>query len=211
MRATFRPLRMETWDGEPTPDWERRSRNTFSASWLDTLDLLGRELEHLGAERFVIEADFAESDIRLDGMPRSGAKAPKFPGIRVAFDSKHGPLVYQADNCLYWQHNVRSIALGLQALRAVDRYGITHRAEQYTGFKALPSGGSNGGITAEEAKALLVNRSGMREWPTNPDAVRKLVRLARARAHPDVFDGDHAPWNEVEGAITHLRKERVIA
>jgi hypothetical protein len=204
MRATFRPLRKELWQGEFTKPYLRRSRWTFKAGWSDTLGLLDRELSQLGAKELVIEADFRESDIRLDGMPRANARQPEFPGVRIAFESKHGPLVYQTDTCTYWQHNVRSIALGLEALRAVDRYGITSRAEQYTGFKAIDSGP---GITTEDAQGLLVAWAGREDerWPLVPDDQKKLVRQARANAHPDRHGGDHTHWNFVEGAIRFLR------
>lgn len=47
--ATFRPLGQ--W---PRPDTQRRrGRHTFRASWADTLELLDRELEHLGAENVI--------------------------------------------------------------------------------------------------------------------------------------------------------------
>jgi hypothetical protein len=213
MRATFRPLRKELWQGEFTPARERRSRYTFKAPWSDTLSLLNTELIKLGAHEVVIEADFRESDIRLDGLPRANARVPEFPGVRVAFESKHGPLVYQTDTCASWQHNVRSIALGLEALRAVDRYGITSRAEQYTGFKAIGSGPDTTGITAEDARALLVAWAGREDerWPLMPDDQKKLVRQARSNAHPDRHGGDHTHWNLVEGAIRFLRATGALA
>ena len=153
MKATFRPL---TWTGPSTPAAQRRSRWTFKASWSDTLTLLDGELAHLGAHEVVIEADFREKDIRLDGMPRASAPQPEHPGVRIAFESKHGPLVYAADSCTDWQHNVRSIALGLEALRAVDRYGITRRAEQYAGWRQIEAKGTEPEMTAELARDLLL-------------------------------------------------------
>ncbi|MDQ2624973.1 MAG: hypothetical protein M3Y20_07420 [Actinomycetota bacterium] len=140
MRYTTRPL--SGWDGPRTPAGQRRSRWTFKASWSDTLDLLERELRHLDACDVVLEADFREQDLRLDGMPRASARQPEDPAVKISFTSKHGPLVYASDSCAFWQHNVRSIALGLEALRAVDRYGITRRAEQYSGWRQLGSGSS---------------------------------------------------------------------
>jgi hypothetical protein len=154
VKATFRPLR---WTEPSTPPENRRSRYQFKAGWQNTLTLLERELGYLDATDFVIEADFTESDIRLDGMPRSGARTPNHPGVRVAFESKFGPLVYSTDSCEFWQHNVRSIALGLEALRAVDRYGVTKRGEQYTGWKAIGAGtiAMSGTISKVDAVAFL--------------------------------------------------------
>lgn len=138
MRYTTRPL--SGWDGPRTPADRRRSRYQFRAGWQSTLDLLERELSHLKARDVVLEADFREQDLRLDGMPRSNARQPLDPAVRIAFDSKHGPLLYQCDSYDGWQENVRAIALGLEALRAVDRYGITRRAEQYTGWRQIGAG-----------------------------------------------------------------------
>jgi hypothetical protein len=98
-------------------------------------------------------------------MLRSNAKVG-FPGVRVAFESKHGPLTYATDKYdqVYysdtpgWQANIRAIALGLEALRAVDRHGITRRGEQYTGWKALPAG--DGTPTTLEQARELVNAFG---------------------------------------------------
>jgi hypothetical protein len=118
----------------------RRSRYVMRAGWQNTLDLLARELDYLDARHIVIQADFSESDLRVDGMPRSNARAPYHPGVRIAFKSKHGPLTYATDAYEFWQHNVRAIGLGLEALRAVDRYGVTRRGEQYTGWKQLGAG-----------------------------------------------------------------------
>ena len=58
----------------------------------------------------------------------------------VAFESKHGPLKYATDVFDHWHANLRAIALGLEALRKVERYGITQRGEQYTGFRTWNSG-----------------------------------------------------------------------
>jgi hypothetical protein len=34
-----------------------------------------------------------------------------------------------------WQDNLRAVALGLEALRRVERYGIAQRGEQYAGWR----------------------------------------------------------------------------
>jgi hypothetical protein len=143
---TFRPL---IWNVASTPEENRRSRWTFKATWQQTLDLLENEIwllqktkkdeEPVRVGAFLF-ADFQPHDIVKDGsMPRANAKQPPFPGVRVQFESRHGQLTYETDVCEFWQHNVRSIALGLKALRAVDLYGLHGAAEgrQYQGYLAL--------------------------------------------------------------------------
>jgi hypothetical protein len=164
MHVTFRPL-----PGWPYPETvERRSRHVFKAPWSNTMSLLQRELTMLGADSIVLGAGFREQDIRLDGLPRSGAREPLHPGIELSFDSPHGRLVYATDAVDHWQANVRSIALGLEALRAVDRYGITRRGEQYAGWRQLPAGDDS---LVKRGQALIAEHGGITEAlkVTHPD------------------------------------------
>lgn len=210
----MRPL--AGWNGPRTPAHERRSRGTFKASWSDTLALLERELRHLDARDVVLEADFREQDLRLDGLPRANARQPEDPAVKISFDSKHGPLVYAADSCAYWQHNVRSIALGLEALRAVDRYGITRRAEQYTGWRQIGSGPSivtEAPMGRESAAVALVSMAFRDGAPAAPRVEQLLTdrldldltaRRALRHAHPDT-GGSAEVFDEVQRAIAVLK------
>lgn len=197
MKYVFRPL---VWTGARTPGAVRRSRWTFKASWSDTLDLLARELEMLGARDIVIEADFEEKDLRLDGMPRANARQPLFPGVRIAFESKYGPLVYATDTHAFWQHNVRAIALGLQSLRAVDRYGVTKRGEQYTGWKELSSAPAPTQDKAWQTLSELARITPGDDIPSD----ERIIRLARRYAHPD-HGGTSESWQRFDTAYKVVR------
>ncbi|MCU1677693.1 MAG: hypothetical protein JWM93_2451 [Frankiales bacterium] len=205
----FRPL--GAWTEGNTKN--RRGAHTFKASWLSTLDLLERELGYLDAKHIVLQADFTESDLRNDGMPRANARQPQHPGVRVAFDSKHGPLTYATDayERVYgfglqgWQANVRAIALGLEALRAVDRYGVTKRGEQYTGWAALPPATAMGpGMSVAAAWDHLVAMAGLTPSEAADRKRTHVHRLARAAAHPDRNGGDREDWDLVEQAARAL-------
>jgi hypothetical protein len=141
MDFTFRAL--PVW---PYPEtYPRRSRWTFRNGWSDTLDLLQYEIDRLDGHSPVIGAGFRPGDLRMDGLPRANARDPSHPGIEISFDSMYGRLTYSTDVCERWEHNVRSIALGLEALRAVDRFGISKRGQQYAGFAQLTAGGPDPG------------------------------------------------------------------
>lgn len=171
-RYEIRPL--GTWTDPVTTS--RASSARFRATWAATLDLLQRETELLGAGLVVMQIDVTEGDLRRDGMLRAQAKVG-FPGVRVAFDSRYGPLTYATDayDRLYggdmpgWQANVRALALALEALRAVDRYGVTKRGEQYRGWLAIEAAGSK--TTEQEARDLIASYGGAREAAkaTHPD------------------------------------------
>ena len=171
---TFRPL--PVWPHPSTPEWERRGRLTFKASWGNTLGLLEGELRRLDARGVIIAAGFTESEIRLDGMIRANARQPIHPGVEISFDSGGKRYVYATDVCDLWQHNVRSIALGLEALRAVDRYGITRRKEQYAGFAQITGGGPDaqrGRVLVEQAGGLVAALK--RHHPDHGGSARDFV------------------------------------
>lgn len=198
MDFRFRPL--DGWPDARTPADQRRSRWTFKAGWADTLHKLDYELAHLGAKEAVIEADFTDSDIRLDGLPRANARNPQFPGVRISFDSKHGPLQYATDSYEYWQHNIRAIALGLEALRAVDRYGITAHAEQYRGWIAI-EGPAGDGDLRHPTSVLAWLRSERVSGIAGAGGLtlKQLLRQVARNLHPDV-GGDPAMWAKFDQA-----------
>jgi hypothetical protein len=193
-RFEIRPL--GRWDREKTG--ERRSSAQFKAKWPDTIALLKSETEYLGAQVVACQIDVTEGEVRRDGMLRVGAKVG-FPGVKISFESVHGPLTYATDvydkiwphSMPGWQANVRAIALGLQALRAVDRYGITKSGEQYCGWTALSDKpASKDDLTLDDARrvfadalntsvALLAEEFGQR------DSITRMYRIAAKKYHPD--------------------------
>lgn len=192
-RSTF------TGDHKPIP---------FKATWSDTLTLLRYELAELEADRVVLEVDVLDGDIRRDGMLSARAKVAS-PGVRLAFDSRHGPLTYATDRFKAswtgqmpdWQANVRAIALSLEALRKVDRYGITKRGEQYTGWQAITTGRPQP-MSWREAESILGQWSGEAAWLDTETP--RVVRRARAATHPDRNGGDHTAYDLVDQAAQVL-------
>lgn len=178
MEVQFRPI--VAWPGK------RRSgsrSSQFRASYTDTLQLLDRELGYLKAKNIVIQLALGDDDIRLDGMPRRDAR-PSHPGVILSFDSKHGPLSYPCDTYPRWEDNLRAIALALENLRAVDRYGVTMRGEQYQGWKALP-----GPMQAGDARAQLSALAGGMPVSTQEE-IKAAYRKAAFEFAPDRNPGD---------------------
>lgn len=210
LQYTVRPISDRTWL-RPSGG---RERSRFTASWSDTLDVLQREYEFLYGKHLVIEMDVRERDIRNDGGVRADAR-PSSPAVVVAFESQHGPLLYRSD--LYdtvawgakgaqpWQHNVRAVALTLEALRAVDRYGATARAEQYQGFKALPPGTGLVATGMTQMVALQILRDEAPESKRD-EPLDRLLRWAKAGAHPDRHGGDRSRYDAVDEAEQVLRR-----
>lgn len=144
----------------------------FRSTVGQTATLLARELRYLGSKNAVLELDLRERDIRLDGMPRSDAR-PGNPTVVLSFDSKFGPLRYATCEYTSWDDNLRAIALAMEALRAVDRYGVSKRGEQYVGWRQLPASTdpADSLTSVEEARALIDGYGGLIEAlkKTHPD------------------------------------------
>ncbi|MCU1679238.1 MAG: hypothetical protein JWM93_3996 [Frankiales bacterium] len=206
------------WTEPETTD--RTSAGVFRSNWTSTMRLLSDEIELLGGRRAVLEVVVLDGFIRRDGMLSARAHVGH-PGVVVSFESRHGPLRYSTDqyeqryasDLASWQANVRAVALGLGALRAVDRYGITGRAQQYTGWKALPAGTGQiaSGMTATAAQSILLRAAGVAEdqirgdrWPA--DLLREVYKTAKAATHPDRNNGDQGQWNLVDNAAQTLKR-----
>jgi hypothetical protein len=167
-------------------------RSPFSAKFETTLAELGRELRWLHARRIVLEVDVDEREIRVDGFPRRDAR-PASPAVVLSFDSHFGPLRYATGEFNDWRDNLRAIALSMEALRRVDRYGVSRRGEQYVGWKALPvsTDPADAVQTREQALAVLA--------PYGGD-----VRAALRATHPDA-GGDETEFRRVVKARDLLR------
>ncbi len=96
-----------------------------------------------------------------------------------------------------WKENLRAIALGLEALRKVERYGIAERGQQYAGYRELPCGIELGrAMTLEEAAEFLIEHGetgGVRatvdefldDGPFGPQIRAEYFRAAAKKLHPD--------------------------
>jgi hypothetical protein len=197
--VTLRPI--TTWPGVET---KTRVASNFSAQWRQTLKLLDTELRHLSSGRVsaVLQIAMREQDFRIDGMPRANAK-PAHPGVILSIDSKHGPLTYPCDKFTTWQDNLRAIALALEALRKVDRYGITASGEQYRGWRAIESAPASRFETADDAELFLRWFGGS----FGDGQITSVIRRARAMAHPDRRNGDRTESDAVDVAVQLLERE----
>lgn len=201
-RYQTRPLSSRHWiQGGPS------EHSRFTSTWSNTLALLLREVEFLDGINLVIGVDATEEDFKLNGELRARARL-RTPAVEVAFESKYGPLLYQSAQYVgtpygnkmeLWQHNVRAVALTLEAARAMDRYGATRTGQQYLGFKALGS----------EPEARVFTYAQAFEWMKSEEAtgilggdgltLKSAYRLAARRFHPD-HGGDAVMWAKVDAA-----------
>lgn len=188
-------------DGWSGPRTRAPQRSRFDASWEKTWTLLMREASSLGARRVLILLDADATHFRLDGRLRAEAKL-RSQAVVVVVDGRHGPIRLPCDRYDRWQDNIRAIALSLEALRSVDRYGVTRSSEQYRGWTALPPGSAPEAAdpwrTVEEAAVFLMRivdprdatyedgiDGAARSLLEDPEALSYLWREVVRRTHPD--------------------------
>lgn len=194
------------WPGKQRPPGFRRDKGPFKVTtWSRVEYFLMNELSKLGAKDVTLAIDLPNpAHWNMQGAPRADARAQS-PAVIVAFTRKDGVrLTFPCDTYADWQTNVYAIAKSLEALRAVDRYGVTQGDQQYVGFKALPPGGGSPGapvMTEEDAATILAEFSGMpAEAILSYAAVAATaVKMAKARTHPDA-KGEPGDFEKVSTA-----------
>lgn len=226
INATFRPL--DDWPGQLRRQSERLP-SQFKASWQSTLDLLDHELRMLDSAAVVVKLALTDRDIRRDGWPRKDARSPHHPGVVIEFETRrHGWLRYFDDQYTTWQDNLRALALSLEALRALNRWGALS-GEQYVGSRLELEAGSprlppvgegladevNGGgsvrdsVTPQppmkrpEALSFLKEHSGYLLESADRPELERAYRRAAIKLHPD-RGGDSADFARLQEARSLL-------
>lgn len=180
MATEWRQRPIENWPGKLT---RNRKRSNFRTGWSSVQDLLNRELRALNARGTIMLVALDAKDFRIDGQPRANARA-QHPGVILSFESKHGPLRYACDTFDDFADNIYAIALGLEALRKVERYGIANDGQQYRGYSALGAGTVMGApMDREEAARVLTDLAGPDWWDDgDPHAFNNTVRMMSENA-----------------------------
>ena len=194
---------IETWPGEPTK--ERRG-SQFKATYTKTLDLLEAELRNLQAKDAILQARITWEQINNAGWPKQGVKLAG-PELILTFESANGPLSFPCDRYFQWQSNLRAIALSLEALRAIDRYGVTRRAEQYQGWRQI-EGPKGSFANAEQAAAFIATAAGgldhYMEVLQNSEIRKRAYRAAAMKHHPDRPPHDAEAFLKLQEALAFL-------
>lgn len=168
---------------------------------------LETELGHLRATNILIDGYFQFSDIRNDGWPKSLAR-PSQPGIVLSFDTKRGRYSMPCDRYNHWEANMRAIALTLEHLRTIERYGVTtDKQEQYNGWLKLP-GASAQNEALEHAKTLCQfadqDASLAEQVLKDQEVFTSTWRKAAQRTHPD-SGGNALNFQLVATSRDHIR------
>lgn len=182
---------------ELTPNHARNS-SPFGKTWTEVLELLRRELRAIGFRigSVVLQTAHSPRDVRKDGKLRSDVRRPEHPGVVLKFHTyntaakRYDLMSFECDQFTEWKANVRAIADAMEALRKINRYGVTGGGKadaHYEGYKALPSGQIKSSSPHLEHAKFIAKYSDYSETQIidEKDLAVRAYRQALHKLHPD--------------------------
>ncbi|MAX82398.1 MAG: molecular chaperone DnaJ [Crocinitomicaceae bacterium] len=152
-----------------------------SLTTADGLQRLIEQLELMGAINYVISTNV---ELRNDGLPRSGRRAPDDPGVAIYFQFCGKAHCLPCDRWNSVADNLAAVAKHIEALRGMDRWGVGDLEMAFAGFKTLPPPG--GGVPVDEAAQHSNWWDVLGVDPdATPDKVRDAFRRLAKKHHPD--------------------------
>jgi len=157
-----------------TESWRRHSNRHFTKGFAASRDELLAEIKRLGGNKIIMSTNIP---LRNDGLPYANTREPADGGVAVYFEYKGKPMCFACDRYKYCRENVRAIALTIEALRGIERWGASDMIERaFRGFTAIPE------TTGTSWRDLLGFTS---TQPVNEDDVETAFRRLAHSAHPD--------------------------
>ncbi len=181
----------------PRPETPKRRVAAFDSTIEQTYKLLGAEIKTIKAMYAVVQLRLGSDGLRVDGMPKVALPPEVVLCFEREFEGESAPrsITMPCDTFSDWRDNLRALALSLEALRKVDRYGVTQNGEQYRGWEALPAAASD---EEEDFRSSEDARAWLRNWSDLEDPLAAYRYLART-FHPDA-GGDAAKFRLLQKA-----------
>lgn len=201
--------------------WEQAG-DQFKSRFSDTLDRLEYELGKIYAEQVIIRLAVDARNLTNSGRLKNTDQSLGYSGVILNFvrvtsygaNRREVPHEFANDHYRQWKANLHGIALTLEALRGINRWGCAQREQQYTGFAALPPGDGMPPPqelwTPQKAADLLARHSGFTAGAILSDPeVRSIAHKRAVQAnHPDRAGGDHEEMLRITKAVAVLAETR---
>jgi hypothetical protein len=168
------------------PKTEPYSRGTprFQTDLPRALANLKKQIELMGGKSLVLSSNYT-----------LGANNPKEPGVVAYFEWQQIPMAIPCDRWSRIEANVQAIALTVEAMRGMERWGAKHMIKaMFSGFKALPQSTDGDWWTV-----LGVSRG------SSPELVKAAYRELVKRHHPDA-GGNAETFRRVQAAYEQFER-----
>lgn len=181
MTPTAYPLQWPK--GWPRTESTKRERGRFRQSLAASLGGLRHEVGLLGGKSLVLSSNYT-----------LGVERPSDSGVVAYFTLGDRQLAIPCDRWQSVEHNVQAIALTVDAMRGMERWGAKHMIHaMFSGFKALPE--KTSGIDPWAVLGLKPN-----PVPTE-EVVTARFRVLAKTLHPDIpVTGSAEKWAELREA-----------
>ena len=152
---------------EGRPRARSRERAKFKSAFTRACDDILHECQLLGGRDMILSTNIP---LRQDGLPYAGMAQPKDPGAAVYFRYKEQTVCFACDRWQKVEDNLRAIALTIEALRGIARWGTGDMLQSaFRGFQALPSP-----TAAQNWRAVLGLAPGETDLVRIEDAYKRL-------------------------------------
>lgn len=185
-----------TWPaGWPRTPGHLRTYSTFRTTTEKAFNGLLAELERLRARGVIISSNLK---LRNDGFPYANQPRHGDEGIAVYFTRKGKEYALACDKFTKREDNLRALALTIEAIRGIERWGSSDLMERaFTGFAQLAAPAD----TRTWWQVLGVDEHADRY------EVHRAYLYLRSIHHPDK-GGDDASFNAVQVAWEQFERER---
>lgn len=154
------------------------------------------EIKRLKATDLIISTNIP---VRKDGMMYADYMSRKLddPGVAIYFCYAGKSITMCCDQYLTVWENIYALAKGIEALRGMDRWGVSDFMDRvFTGFAALPPAQTQ----IREWWQVLAFESQPENTFSNWIAVKHNYRTLAKKLHPDAQSGDQQLFHELQEA-----------
>ncbi len=170
-----------------------RSDSAFKMTAEKARKELLKEIESLSGDKNPVIS--SNVPLRKDGAMYADMANDKIkePGVAIYFLFNNVPTAIACDKWLTPAENLRALALTINAMRGMDRWGCSEILKRsFTGFLAIPESTSNTNSFWETL--------GLRNQPGDIDAVERHYKMKSKEVHPDVPGGSTEAFQQLQEA-----------
>jgi hypothetical protein len=178
----------------PANEYQRPPPKQRVVTVAEALTRLQDQIDKLGGRLPLVSSNL---ELRLDGLPRSGLPEPSDPGVCVYFQLKAQPVAMPSDHFLTVAANIAAVAAHIDAVRRIERYGVSSVELMFTSFMAIRGPGPK---PWREVFGIPTHATGSRMWLR-----ARYTDLAKQR-HPDA-DGSEVLMAELNVAYEDAMRE----
>jgi hypothetical protein len=167
-----------------------RIKSPFKQGMDSSQRYLRKQLDLMGAGRLIVSTNIP---VRKDGGLYTDWMSRKIedPGVAIYFHLDGKDISMCCDQYLAVWENIYALGKSIEALRAIDRYGVSEFIQRaFTGFKELPEAGAS----EPWWEVLGVDKNAM------PSVIRRAYLEKVKTAHPDA-GGSHDQFIRIQEAF----------